>query len=177
MLLRRLCLAYLLVSVSGANAEMSILTKEVSIRAPLDAVWDAWTTEEGLAFISPESNIELRLDGPYEWFLDGEPDNRGKRGGEGSHVLAFLPQKMLAFSWTFPPDVPELRSADERTQVVVLLDEDGEGRVHVSLYAHGWREGEPWQRGWAYFDRAWGLVLDRMKVHLESAPPNTPITP
>jgi len=156
---------------------MSILTKEVSIRAPLDAVWNAWTTEEGLAFISSESNIELRLNGPYEWFLDGEPDNRGKRGGEGSHVLAFLPQKMLAFSWTFPPDVPELRNADERTQVVVLLDEDGEGLVHVSLYAHGWRAGEPWQRGRVYFDRAWGLVLDRMKAHLEAAPPNTPITP
>ncbi|MBU2677698.1 MAG: SRPBCC domain-containing protein [Gammaproteobacteria bacterium] len=147
---------------------MPILEKEVSIRAPLHAVWNAWTTEEGLAFLSPKSNIELRIDGPYEWFLDNEPDEQGKRGGEGSHVLAFLPQKMIAFSWTFPPAVAELRNADERTQVVVLFEESNDGAVQVSLHAHGWQDGEPWQRGWDYFDSAWGFVLDAMKQHLES---------
>lgn len=168
-MLRRLFLACLLVlCYSGVHGEMPILTKDVSIRAPLQAVWNALTTEEGLAFISPQSNVELRIDGPYEWFLDGEPDVDGKHGSEGSHVLAFLPQKMIAFSWTFPPDVPELRAAGERTQVVILLDADGDGVVHVRLFAHGWREGEPWQRGWTYFDHAWGMVLDAMKAHLES---------
>jgi uncharacterized protein YndB with AHSA1/START domain len=157
----------LIVFVSGAHAEMPILKKEVCIRAPIEAVWNAWTTADGLAFLSPKSNIELRIGGPYEWFLHLEADENGKRGGEGSHILAYLPNRMIAFSWTFPPAVPELRNADERTQVIVLLDET-DGQVHVKLYAHGWQEGEPWQRGWEYFDRAWGQVLDRMKSHLEA---------
>ena len=151
----------------GVRAEMPILQMEVSINAPIDTVWNAWTSEDGLAFISPESNIELRIGGAYEWFLDGEPDELGKRGSEGSHILAYLPDKMIAFSWTFPPAVPELRIADERTQVVVLLDE-ADGQVRVRLYAHGWQDGEPWQSGWEYFDHAWRLVLDRMKSHLEA---------
>ena len=168
MTLRRLCtFCALLALTQGASAEMPILTKEVCVHAPIEAVWNAWSTADGLVFISSKSNIELRIGGPYEWFLDGEPDELGKRGGEGSHILAYLPNKMIAFSWTFPPAVPELRNADERTQVVVLLD-DAEGHVHVRLYAHGWQEGEPWQRGWEYFDRAWGLVLDAMKQHLEN---------
>ena len=146
---------------------MRILIKETSIRAPLEAVWHAWTSNDGLAFLSPKSNIDLRIGGSYEWFLHMEADDHGKRGGEGSHVLAFLPQKMIAFSWTFPPDVPELRYADERTQVVVLFNEAEDERVHVSLHAHGWQDGEPWQRGWDYFDRAWGFVLNEMKQHLE----------
>ncbi len=155
-------------NVAMRNADMSILKKEISVRAPLEDVWHAWTTAEGLQFISGKSNVELRTGGPYEWFLDLEPDEHGKRGGQGSQVLAFLPRKMIAFSWTFPPDIPELRYADERTQVVVLFDENGDGQVHVSLYEHGWQEGEPWQRGWEYFDRAWGAVLDALKQHLES---------
>jgi len=168
MTLRRLCLLFaLLVFTQDASAEMPTLKKEVCIRAPIEAVWNAWTTADGLAFISSKSNIDLRISGPYEWFLDGEPDEFGKRGGEGSHVLAYLPEKMIAFSWTFPPAVPELRNADERTQVIVLLD-DLEEHVHVRLYAHGWQEGEPWQRGWDYFDRAWRYVLDAMKQHLEN---------
>jgi uncharacterized protein YndB with AHSA1/START domain len=147
---------------------MLILEKEISVRAPLEKVWHAWTTEAGLRFISGKSNIELRIDGPYEWFMDSETDDRGMPGSQGSHVLAFLPEKMLAFSWTFPPDIPELRFADERTQVVVLFEEDGDGLVHVRLYEHGWQEGEPWRRGWEYFDKAWGVVLTAMKQHLES---------
>ena len=158
---------FLLAFASGVCAEMPMLEKEVSINAPLNAVWKAWTTEEGLAFLSPESNIDLRINGAYEWFLDGEPDEQGKRGGEGAYVLAFLPQRMIAFSWTFPPAVPELRYADERTQVVVFFDENSDGSVRVSLHAHGWQEGESWQQGWAYFDNAWGYVLDAMKQHLE----------
>lgn len=154
-------------NVGSGNANMSILKKEISVRAPLDDVWHAWTTADGLQFISGKSNVELRIGGPYEWFLDLDPDDHGKRGGQGSHVLAFLPQKMIAFSWTFPPSIPELRYADERTHVVVLFDEGSDGQVHVSLYAHGWREGEPWQRGWEYFDRAWGAVLNALKQHLE----------
>jgi uncharacterized protein YndB with AHSA1/START domain len=147
---------------------MSILEKEVSIRAPLKKVWHAWTTEEGLEFVSRKSNIELRIGGRYEWFMDSPPDNKGRRGSQGSNVLAFLPQKMLAFSWTFPPDIPELRYADERTHVVVLFDEDGDGQVHVRLHELGWKDGEQWQRGWEYFDKAWDSVLLAMKRHLES---------
>ncbi len=151
----------------GTDVELSILEKEVFIQAPLSRVWDAWTTAEGLKFISSKSNIDLRVNGAYEWFLDGEPDDYGRRGSVGSHVLAFLPYEMIAFSWTFPPDIPELRYADERTQVVVLLNESSDGVVHVRLLEHGWKEGEPWQRGWEYFDHAWGAVLTAMKQHLE----------
>lgn len=148
---------------------MLILEKEVSINAPLKKVWRAWTTEEGLEFVSRKSNIELRIGGRYEWFMDSPPDDRGRRGSQGSNVLAFLPQKMLAFSWTFPPDIPELRYADERTQVVVLFDEDNDGLVHVRLHELGWQDAEHWKLGWQYFDKAWESVLLAMKRHLESS--------
>ncbi len=54
-----------------------VLKKEVLIKAPLDEVWNAWTTVEGLRFVSPKSNVELRVDGPYEWFPHLEPDVLG----------------------------------------------------------------------------------------------------
>ena len=162
----------LLLMASGicgaANAlESQTLTKEVTIRAPLAAVWDAWTTTDGLKFVSRSSNVELRIGGPYEWFLDGSPDENGRRGGEGSRVLAFLPGEMLAFSWTFPPAVAELRQAGETTQVVVFFDEEPGGLVRVRLNAHGWQDGDEWQRGWDYFDAAWTYVLATLKQQLE----------
>lgn len=96
------------------------MTKEILVQAPLETVWHAWTTEEGLSFVSGKSNVDLEIGGRYEWFLDLEPDEQARRGSEGSKVLM-----------------------------------------------HGWQDGEAWDRGWEYFDRAWDLVLERLKVVVE----------
>ena len=160
-------LAVLLMCTSAAANERT-LVKEVIVEASLDEVWHAWTTADGLQFISALSNVELRRGGPYEWFLDLPPDENGKRGGEGARVLAFLPKEMLAFSWTFPPLVPELRNAGETTQVVVLFETLGERSVSVRLVAHEWGDGEAWEAGYAYFDDAWQRVLSALKSHFNS---------
>jgi uncharacterized protein YndB with AHSA1/START domain len=161
-------LVIMALTVSPAFAGARSMVKEVTVTGSLDDVWAAWTTEEGLRFVSRKSRVELRRGGPYEWFLDLPPDENGKRGGEGATVLAFLPRQMLAFSWTFPPDVPELRNADETYQVVVFFDDNADGTVTVRLNAHEWREGDAWDRGYAYFDKAWSAVLDRLKQAIEA---------
>gem|GEM_PF-1477033 len=145
------------------------LEKEVLIRAPIGEVWNAWTTEEGLAHISGASRIELAVGGPYEWFVDLPADPQGKRGGEGNRVLAYLPGELLAFDWNFPPDVPELRAAGARTQVIVRFDDVGDSTTRVRFAQHGWKSGKPWDAGFAYFDRAWDGVLEKMRTHLEES--------
>ncbi len=163
-----IAIALLGLPVSGfAAATDRLLVKEVTVNASLDEVWHAWTTAEGLTFISGESNVLLERGGPYEWFLDLPPDEYGKRGGQGARILAFLPKEMIAFSWTFPPSIPELRDANETTQVVVRF-EPRDGAVFVRLVAHEWQEGEFWEAGYAYFDRAWESVLNALKAHFES---------
>lgn len=161
-----------LMSCVAVAASERMLVKAVIVHASLDDVWHAWTTEDGLRFISAESNVELTRGGPYEWFIDLPPDENGKRGGEGAKVLAFLPKQMLAFSWTFPPSIPELRNAGETTQVVVRLTELSRNSVKVELSAHEWQEGEAWDAGFAYFDSAWEKVLGSLKTHFEQPPAN-----
>lgn len=157
----------LLLCHSAGSSESRILHKEIVVTASLADTWRSWTTEEGLKFISAKSRVELRIGGPYEWFLDPDKGSSGQDGAKNSYVLAFLPQRMIAFAWTFPPDVPELRAAGETTQVVVLFEPVNDRQVRVDLYAHGWKDGEAWQRGWDYFDGAWDIVLNAMKTHFE----------
>ncbi len=162
-----------LMSAAAADvtaAEPRILRKEVVVEASLDEVWAAWTTAEGLKFASPESRVELRVGGPYEWFLHLEADEKGKRGGESAQILSFLPKEMLAFDWTFPPSLPSLRYSGVKTQVVVLFDSLDEGRVRVRFAQHGWQDGEDWDAGYAYFDEAWSWVLGQLEAHFEGEP-------
>ena len=148
--------------------DVRMLRKEVEVKAPLADVWNAWTTVEGLRFVSPESRVELRVGGPYEWFLHLEADADGKRGGEGATVLSFVPGEMLSFTWTFPPSVPTLRSSDATTQVVVRFNETERGSTRVRFVQLGWEEGEDWDAGYEYFDKAWDYVLAKLRESLES---------
>ena len=163
-----LVLAGLLVAPAWAgDGGERILRKEITIHASLDRVWHSWTTADGLVPVSAKSNVELRAGGPYEWFLSGDPDENGLVGGQGSKVLAFLPQEVLAFDWTFPPSVPTLRAARAKTQVIVQFDQPENGVVRVRFAQLGWQDGEDWDRGYAYFDKAWDWVLAEMKKNLE----------
>ena len=62
---------------------------EMELDAPIEEVWAAWTTEEGiLSFFSPHCNVELKPGGPYEIFFDSDSP-AGQRGGEEMIVLAY----------------------------------------------------------------------------------------
>jgi hypothetical protein len=81
---------------------------------------------------------------------------------------------LLAFDWTFPPAIPSLRGAGAKTQVVIRLDEPAAGIVRVRFAQLGWGEGEDWDQGYAYFDKAWDWVLGRIKESLEDVRAGTP---
>jgi WD40 repeat protein/uncharacterized protein YndB with AHSA1/START domain len=147
-----------------------ILRKEVTITCSLDDVWRAWTTSEGMAsFFSPTSNIELDPGKPYEMFMNmSKPDESGGRGSEGCKTLGFIPKEMLSFEWNFPPKVPTLRNAHEKTFVVLRFIDLGDGQIKVKFAQLGWKKGKDWDEGYKYFDAAWGHVLDNLKKTLES---------
>lgn len=146
-----------------------VIRGEVIVEASVDAVWEAWTSEEGIkTFFAPACNVDLRVDGLYEILFtpDAEP---GQRGAEGMRIMAFQPKKMLAFTWNAPHDLPNVR--DQVTHVVIRLFELPEGRTRVTLAHDGWGEGEEWDKAFAYFVRAWkDVVLPHLKYRFSVGP-------
>ena len=54
--------------VSAQNVDP--IVSESTIDAPVDAVWAAWTTSEGLrAWLAPHAETELRLSNMWSWSL------------------------------------------------------------------------------------------------------------
>lgn len=144
------------------------LHKSTVIQADQQTTWKKWTTHSGLkSFIGLDNKVELRPGGPYEiyFLLDNPP---GTRGGEGNQVLSFLPPKMLSFTWNAPPTIPEVRNHAHKTWVVVQLEEVDGGQTRVSLDHLGWLDGEKWDETYAYFDKAWDIVLDSLELSCKS---------
>ena len=165
------CFAALAVSCGtllAARAEERVIAKQVVVKAPVDAVWSAWTTTQGVkSFFAPDARVEARADGPFEIYFNPYAPP-GSKGADDMRFLALQPMKMLSFTWNAPPSLPEARA--QRTVVVVRLKPAGEGETEVSLYHAGWGEGGEWDKAYDYFSRAWGNVLANLQKRFAEGP-------
>jgi uncharacterized protein YndB with AHSA1/START domain len=138
------------------------------VNAPIEEVWKAWTTTEGVkSFFAPDANVEARSGGPFEIYMNPYAP-AGLKGADDMRFLALQKPTMLTFTWNAPPHQPEIRA--QRTMVIVRLRAVDEKRTEVTLRQVGWGEGEKWDATYAYFDRAWGNVIANLQKRFAEGP-------
>ncbi len=162
----RLIFVFIIISLSilaGQDMHREIKIN-VTIKAPVDSVWRAWTTEEGVkSFFAPDCKVELKVGGAYEMYFVPE-EEYGKKGGEGNKVLAFQENKMFSFTWNAPPSLPEIRY--QLTHVTLYFRKIANDETELILIHDGWGYGGEWDKGFEYFENAWGdIVLPRLQKH------------
>src|ERR1700730_8917676 len=82
----------------------------VTIAAPINAVWEAFTTSAGLStWLTPGAVVDLREGGEWTAHFPG-----GSTGG--GTILSFVPEKELVISALAPDQFPHVRA--ERTKAV-----------------------------------------------------------
>jgi len=153
----------------AVSVEERAIQFEMELNAPIEEVWAAWTTEEGiLSFFSPACNIELTPGGTYEIFFDTNSP-AGKRGGEEMIVLAFQAPSLFSFTWNAPPSLAEVR--DQRSHVTIRLEAIDESQTHLQFREDGFGEGGQWDERVDYFINAWGkVVLPRLAYRFANGP-------
>jgi uncharacterized protein YndB with AHSA1/START domain len=151
----------------AAALERSI-DKEAVVAAPLAAVWQSWTTKAGIeGFFAPEAEVDARVGGAFHIHMDplAEP---GMKGADDMHFMALQPMQMISFDWNAPPSLPEARR--QRTFVVVRFAPVDADSTRVTLHHVGWGDGGEWDKTYAYFDRAWGRVLENLQKRHAAGP-------
>jgi len=163
-----------LMSLTGCSSsapQERAVTETVTVKAGLDDAWAAWTTTAGIkSFFAPEANIDARVGGAFQIFMDpfAAP---GLKGADDSVILAIQEKKMLSFTWNAPPSLPEARK--QRTVVIVRFTSRGDVLTEITLHHIGW--GEPaadnqWGQAYDYFAKAWPNVLKNMKKRFDNGP-------
>ena len=166
----RTALAALALAAICANsvAAERMIEKQAVVNAPIDDVWKAWSTTDGVkSFFAPDAKVEARSGGPFEIYMNpyAEP---GLKGADDMRVLAVQPPTMISFTWNAPPHQPEIRA--QRTMVIVRLRAVDARSTEVTLRQVGWGDGEKWDATYAYFDRAWGNVLSNLQKRFTDGP-------
>lgn len=132
---------------------------ERTFRAPAEAVFEAWTSEEVLRrwfhaeadWETPAAQVDLRVGGAVRVVMH-DPHKDREIGG-GGHYTEIEPPTRLAFTWTW--------DGEDRQTLIELDFEEAEGVTTVRMTHSGLRDTEAVSRhehGWtnclANLDRA-----------------------
>ncbi len=156
---------------------LSPLVHEADLDVPVSKVWDVFSTDEGFKnFGVAHAKIDFRIGGK----MLSHYDPKGVIGDEGTienTILAFEPQRMVAWHITKPPKGFPFMNAFKTTWSVATLTDLGDGRTHLRLTGLGYTADEESQKMRAFFEQGNAYVLDGLKKRLggksEAAAPNT----
>jgi len=127
-------------AVKAAAAD-KVLVLEVTVPAPLNAVWEAFTTRKGLStWLTPGAVVDLKEGGEWTAHFPG-----GSTGG--GTILSFVPEKELVLSAMAPDKFPTVRAT--RTKARFQFEAKGDSTI-VRLTQTGWKEGEEWVKAYEY---------------------------
>ncbi len=160
------------------------IDEKITVKAGVDDVWKAWTTSAGIkTFFAPDANVELRVDGPFQIFMNPLAE-AGLKGADDTKIIGFQDKKMLSFTWNAPPSLPEARK--QRTIVIVRFVARGDSLTDVSIHHIGWGSGSvggsvgvvgssegndgEWDKAFDYFGKAWPKVLANLKKRFDDGP-------
>ena len=163
-----LVIAILMLPYTTGHAEERAINEKITVKANVDDVWKAWTTTEGIkTFFAPDAKLELRVDGPFQVYINpfAEP---GSKGADDMRIIGFQEKKMLSFTWNAPPSLPEARK--QRTVVIVRLIARGDAITDVTLHHVGWGEGGEWDKAFDYFSKSWPSVLKNLQKRFDTGP-------
>ncbi|HET7508376.1 MAG TPA: SRPBCC domain-containing protein [Solirubrobacterales bacterium] len=132
---------------------------ERAFRAPAEAVFEAWTSEEVLrrwfhaehGWDTPEAQVDLRLGGDVRVVMR-DPAAGREVGGSG-HYTAIEPPTRLAFTWTW--------DGEDRETLIELEFEEADGVTTVRMTHSNLRDIEAVHR----HEYGWSNCLE----HLEGA--------
>ena len=165
---RFLFAACMMLLAGNTVAQERAINEKITVKANLDDVWNAWTTTEGIkTFFAPDAKVELRVDGPFQVYINpfAEP---GLKGADDMRIIGFQEKKMLSFNWNAPPSLPEARK--QRTMVIVRFISRGDAITDVTLHHVGWGDGGEWDKAFDYFSKSWPNVLKNLQKRFDTGP-------
>lgn len=107
-------LSILVVLQFGETMAQNSKEKQIEFEFKVDAspkeIYNAWTTTEGIkSFFATDGKVELKMFGDYHiYFFPDAPE--GSRSAEDEKIIGYEENKMISFTWGFPPMLPELRA-------------------------------------------------------------------
>jgi len=149
------------------------LQQSIVLPATLADTWAAFTTSEGfITWAAPVAQVDFRLGGIMEssFQIDGKI---GAAGNIRNEIVAFVPQRMIAFrNRQAPPDTPFDAPTFQTLHTVAFFDVVGERATRVTLTQPGYKSGALFDGVYKHFEEGNAWSLGALKFRFEKGPLN-----
>ncbi|HLA14909.1 MAG TPA: SRPBCC domain-containing protein [Gemmatimonadaceae bacterium] len=146
-----------------APIDTSAVISDAIIEAPLQAVWDAWATSEGLrSWLAPQADIDLRVGG----LLRANYNAKGSLADPQTihnTVLSLDPGRMLSIKVSKAPEGFPFANAIQHMWTVVYFEPAGQNLTRVRVVGLGFRADPESQRMRAFFDQGNATTLKQLQ--------------
>jgi uncharacterized protein YndB with AHSA1/START domain len=150
------------VNVTKDSIPHKSLKLEVSVPASLDAVWQAFSTSDGLStWLTPGAVVDLRKGGEWTAHFPG-----GKTGG--GTILDFVAGREMVMSAMAPEWFPTVRA--ERTTATFRFLPRGPASTLVQLEQTGWKQGDEWDKAYDYLAKGNAQLLETLRRRFVNGP-------
>ena len=147
----------------AAAQDTSPIVVEGVVAAPVDAVWAAWTTNEGLrSWLAAHAEIDLRIGG----LMRANYDPRGALGDPQTverEILSFESNRMLSFRVAKFPDGYPFVSVIRSMWTVVYFEPLGQERTQVRIVSLGLGDTNEDSRVRALFEQGSPTILQQLQ--------------
>jgi uncharacterized protein YndB with AHSA1/START domain len=143
--------------------ESSQLVTEGIIEAPIDAVWAAFTTNQGQeSWNVAHAEVDLKVGGKMRTHYDAN----GRIGDPNTienTILCFEPKRMLAIQVINPPEKFPYKNAIKKMWTVLYFDDAGPSRTRLRLVGTGYGDDEESKKLRNFFDRGNSYTLKKLQ--------------
>lgn len=156
----------LVAGISHAQQEESRAVFETEIDADVSAVWNAFTTAEGLkSWMAPKVEINLKIGGKMKSTYDAN-GTIGDPSTIENTILAFDPHHMLTLQATTFPEGFRFEKVAKGTWSVFYFEELPNSRTKLTVVGLGYTDDPLSQEMKSFFAAANKYSLDKLKAAL-----------
>jgi uncharacterized protein YndB with AHSA1/START domain len=156
------------VNAQSTSLDPAIIKNSAILDAPVDQVWDAWTTTKGLeSFLAPAAEVESKPGGVYRAIFYPQRIRPIDRGNDG-HIIAMERNQFLSVSWMTPIHMQELKG--NSTIVFIYFTQLSPTKTRVDLFNIGYGQGALWREAYDYNVKGWDRILSGLEYRFQNGP-------
>lgn len=146
-----------------------VLIQELTVKASIDAVWDAYTTKKGWeSWAVPLAEIDLKVGG----FIKTNYNEQGQIGDSTTivtHIINYVPKRLLTLQAELTDNFPDFMKDDAKDFYnVIYFDELENGSTHIKSFGIGYKNTPKYISLMNYFIPANEKTLMRLIAYLEN---------
>lgn len=163
--------ALALLAAAPDRPKERVLRHSAVLDAPVEKVWQAFTTREGLeSLLGVKARMErFAVGASYQTNYNREagPDDPG---WITHHILSFEPEVMISGRFTAPANAPVAKVA-EAVWTVTRFEALDPTRTRLTVTMCGWQSGPEWDKAYAFFERGNAWTLEQIKKKFSAEAP------